>query len=161
MTIENDATDTIPSRPEEQEARAYVVLSLDDQLFVLDVAHVREILDMARMSPLPGAGSDVLGLIDLRGRAIEVADLAVRLGLPRSPAGGEGRILVLDGGGDRPRGLRVDRVESVIEIAPDAFEPAEYGQSGGAVRAITRIDGRLALALDGNAALGAGGGWPL
>lgn len=161
MTVDNDATVTTAPQIEDDEARTYVVLSLDNQLFVLDVAHVREILDTAQMSPLPGAGADVLGLIDLRGRAVEVADLAIRLGLPSSPAGGEGRILVLDGGGDRPKGLRVDRVERVIEIAPDAFEPAEYGQAGGAVRAITRIDGRLALALDGTAALGAGGGWPL
>lgn len=161
--------DTAPADPDapspdpEDAARPHLALSLGGQLFLLDVAHVREILDIPAMSPLPGAGPDVLGLIDLRGRAVEVACLAARLGVPGGMAEGEGRILVLDTAGpeDRPLGLRVDRVERVVDIRPDALEPAPAGAACSGVRAIARLDGRLALVLDPAAALGGGPGLTL
>lgn len=145
-----------PPTDAEDTARPHLALTVGGQLFLLDVAHVREILDVPAISPLPGGASDVLGLIDLRGQAIEVADLAMRLGVPHDPCGGEGRILVLDSGGDRPSGMRVDRVERVIEIAEAELEHVPGGSNGGTVKGVTRLDGRLALVLNPEAVLGSG-----
>ena len=138
----------------EDAARPHLALTVGGQLFLLDVAHIREILDVPAISPLPGGGSDILGLIDLRGQAIEVADLATRLGIGHDPCGGEGRILVLDTGRARPSGVRVDRVERVVEIAMSRIEAVPDSCRGDRVSGVTRLDSRLALVLDPVAVLG-------
>lgn len=150
MTIDADIF-APASTDAEDTARPHLALTVGGQLFLLDVAHVREILDVPGISPLPGGRSDVLGLIDLRGQAIEVADLAIRLGVPHDPCGGEGRILVLDG--DQPAGMRVDKVERVVEITEAELETVPGGSNGGTVKSVTRLDGRLALVLNPEAVI--------
>ncbi len=151
--------DTGPALPdcEEQAARTYVTLALGDQLCAIDVSNVREILDLLPMSELPGASREVVGLVDLRGQAIPVVDLAMRLGVRRAGDATGGRILIVEASPDAPPlGLRVDRVESVIEIEPTAVEPppdALRGWDRGTMAGVTRLDGRLTFLLAPTAVL--------
>lgn len=74
----------------------YLTLGIDDELFGIDIAHVREILDMRPISKLPHAPEFLLGMIDVRGTGFPIVDLRTKLGLPRVPATEATRIIILD-----------------------------------------------------------------
>ncbi|MFN3613726.1 MAG: chemotaxis protein CheW, partial [Rubrimonas sp.] len=80
----------------EPEPSTYVTFELAGQVFAVDVAHVREVLDMQPIARLPNAAGDVLGMIDVRGESIAVIDLPSRLGIMRSEAEADARIVVLE-----------------------------------------------------------------
>lgn len=96
----------------------FVTLGLGRELFAVPVEAVREILDMRPVFRMPEAPPYLAGLINVRGRAVPVIDLRIKLGLPPAPADESTRILVLDIAiGDRrlSLGLIADRV---LEVAP-------------------------------------------
>lgn len=143
----------ISSATEPVEPESFVSIQLSGEGYLVAVRHVREILDIPEIAQSPGAAPDLLGLIDVRGETISVLDLRGRLGLPRGAQDRDARILVLepaDGDDDtRPLGIVADRVLDVLEVAADAFEtPPRSAPSGGLVRRLTRIRGRIAFVLD-------------
>jgi purine-binding chemotaxis protein CheW len=101
----------------------YVTLGLDGDTFAIPVAAVLEILDSRRITRLPEAPMQVLGLIDVRGRSVPVMDLRACLGLPEGEASEHTRILVLDIGQGRVIGLMVDRVFEVTALDGAGIEP--------------------------------------
>jgi purine-binding chemotaxis protein CheW len=104
----------------------FVTLGIDREVFAVPVDTVREILDMRPMFRVPDAPVHVAGLIDVRGRAVPVIDLRVKLGLPKVPATDNTRILVLEVPG-RGRtlalGLIADRVFEVATLDPNSIAP--------------------------------------
>lgn len=145
------------------EPAAHLVFELSGQIFAVDVASVREILDLQPVATLPNAPADLVGMIDVRGQGVAVIDLAGRLGL----AGGgrdEARILVFEfGARATPIAAVADRVLAVAEIAPGEIEPAPRATGGwdaAALRGVTRMDGRIVMILELPALLGAGARGP-
>lgn len=64
----------------------------------------KEILDTRPPLPLPGAPAHVLGLVNVRGQALPMLDLAAFLDLPRDAAGGSAsaalpRLIIVETGG--------------------------------------------------------------
>lgn len=137
--------------PAAAEPLTYVAFELDGQLFAVDVANVREILDLQPIARLPNAPGEVLGMIDVRGEGIAVVDLPGRLGFMGGRGADDGRILVFELGGARtPVGVIADRVLGVVEIGAEGVEPAPAGASGWRAEALTgvaRIGGRLTMLL--------------
>jgi purine-binding chemotaxis protein CheW len=137
MPLIDDGLDEIEAdAPEgalaEGEARVLVTFRLAEQVFAVDVAWVREVLDLCAVAPMPGAPHDVLGMIDLREEPIAILDLAGRLGLPAA-GGVEARILVLTfGAGDDAVSLGVvaDQVLRVCEAPRAAVEPMPETRTG-------------------------------
>lgn len=82
-----------PSAP----GTAYLVCACGSERYGLPLASVAQVLPMRPFTPVPGAGSALIGLIGLSGRVIGVVGLARALG--RSDPAPNG-----DGGGDRPPG---------------------------------------------------------
>lgn len=101
--------------------------------YALPVEDVREIARRGRITPVPGAPPQVLGVWNLRGDVMAAVDLAVALGLAAATAdaAAEGRIVVAERGELRA-GLAV---EAVVEVGPlpAASEPAESPYLEGAV----------------------------
>lgn len=89
------------------------------QALPIDV--VREILVPGPITPAPGAPASVLGLAQVRGRAIPVVDLAVRLGLPAVAPTAERRLVVVNASYGASA-LLVDTVDEVATIQPGEFE---------------------------------------
>lgn len=58
----------------------HLTFRLDGQVFALDVDDVTEIIEWRRPTTVPAAPEYVLGVLNLRGRAVPVVDLSVRLG---------------------------------------------------------------------------------
>lgn len=74
----------------------YLTLGIDGESFGIDIAHVREILDMRPISKLPHAPDFLLGMIDVRGTGFPIVDLRTKLGLPRVAPTEATRIIILD-----------------------------------------------------------------
>ena len=104
----------------------FVTLGLDREVFAVDVAVVREILDIPTIARLPNAPGFLLGLIELRGQPVPVIDLRLKLGLPAATVSDQTRIVVLDilaAGRRLLLGLQADRVFEVTALDGTAVEP--------------------------------------
>lgn len=99
----------------------YITLQLGNELFAVDVAQVREILELAQITKVPTAPPYMRGVVNVRGRAIPVVDLRGKFGLPPAADTLLSRIVVmeleLDGEACVVGGL-ADSVHEVIEIEP-------------------------------------------
>ena len=73
------------------ESGQFVTLGLDHEVFAVPVELVREILDMRQPFRIPEAPAHLAGLIDVRGQAVPVIDLRLKLGLSPREAGTETR----------------------------------------------------------------------
>jgi purine-binding chemotaxis protein CheW len=102
-----------------------VVFNLGGETFALPVGTVQEILDYREAFQMPQGPEWLAGLIDVRGEAIPMVDLRVRLGLTAAAIGATTRILVVGvDTGERllTLGLIVDRVLDVASFSADAID---------------------------------------
>lgn len=109
-----------------------LTFTLGDQLFAVDVQRVREILDLTEISPLPNAPHDILGMIDLRGQGIAIANLASRIGASVTPQD-DARIVVFQfpsETGQTSLGVIADRVLRVREMVDKDVEPVPETLTG-------------------------------
>lgn len=108
------------------ETRHYITFKLGDELFAIDVAQVREVLEVAQITKVPTAPAYMRGVVNVRGQSTAVVDLRRRFGLP--PAGDtvHTRIIVLEltlDGEDTVIGAIADSVHEVIEFDPSNINP--------------------------------------
>lgn len=136
-------------------AATLLTFDLAGQKLAVDVRQIREILDLQPIARVPNSASDILGVIDVRGEAITMIDLADRLGMRRSGLAVHARIIVLELGAANAMqvaGFEADQVISVVEVAPDAIEPVPVPTAtrwrGAAVTGMTRLDGALFMIVD-------------
>ena len=138
--------------------RQLVVCALGSEEYGLPIEHVREIVRFAEPRPVASELPWMLGVINLRGRLVPVHDLATRLGVVTSPAGGRLRApegetpiprgttakLVIVDTGVEPVGVLVDDVVEVLRVEESQLEPVPSGEG-----LIARVGDRLVLLLDG------------
>ena len=101
----------------------HVRLRVASEAYAIPVEHVLEIADLGQVRAVPGARPELLGVRNLRGQILPVADLARLLEIPRTVP--PGRLLVAEAGGRRA-GFAIDEVSGVGELA----DPAEATESG-------------------------------
>lgn len=99
---------------------SYITFKLGDELFAIDVARVREVLDLTEITRVPTAPPYMRGVVNVRGSAVPVVDLRHKFGLPVTPDTVSTRIVVfeltLDGESTVVGGL-ADSVHEVLELA--------------------------------------------
>jgi purine-binding chemotaxis protein CheW len=113
------------SKPQQSEALEIMTLRLDGHLFAIEVAHVREILDLGPVTEVPSASPFVNGLINVRGKVVPLADLRHKFGMARTEATIDTRVVVIevDLDGDQTTiGLLADKVYEVTELVPAEVE---------------------------------------
>lgn len=102
-----------------------LTLELQGELFALEAARVREILDLVPITEVPGSRPFVNGLINVRGKVVPLADLRLKFGMKIDPPTVDTRIVVVavDVNGESLNvGLRADKVHEVTELAAAALE---------------------------------------
>jgi len=116
-----------------QSMQSWQVLTfdLDGETFALEAGLVREVLDIAPETAVPGAAPFVGAVINFRGRIIPLADLRLAFGLSRGETTLNSRIVVIEydlGGEPTLIGVRADKVHEVTVIeGAEAEEPPRVG----------------------------------
>jgi purine-binding chemotaxis protein CheW len=98
---------------------SYITFKLGDELFAIDVARVREVLDLSEITRVPTAPSYMRGVVNVRGSAVPVVDLRLKFGLPATPDTVNTRIVVLEldiDGQPAVVGGLADSVHEVLEL---------------------------------------------
>ena len=93
-----------------------VVFTLAEQWFAFHGEAIREVLADSEVYFLPGCPPSMEGVINVRGDIESVIRLRAVLGLPDGEISAKSRILLAKAGTLRS-GLRVDRVEDVLDVA--------------------------------------------
>jgi purine-binding chemotaxis protein CheW len=99
-----------------------LAFALGGERYALPLADLAGVLPLGRLTPVPGAPPELLGLINGRGRVCCVVDLARLLGLPAQPPDVPGFVVLLRRPGGAV-GLRVGAVESIRRVAPRELVP--------------------------------------
>jgi purine-binding chemotaxis protein CheW len=104
----------------------YMTFKLGDELFAINVAQVREVLELSQITKVPTAPDYMRGVVNVRGQATPVVDLRLRFGLPMGTDTVHTRIIVmeleLDGQATVLGGI-ADSVHEVIELDPANVVP--------------------------------------
>lgn len=120
MSIE-DITDTTQ----------FLTFKLGDERFALDVAQVREVLDLTAITRVPRAPDFMRGVINVRGSVVPVVDMRMKFGMSKNENIHDTRVVVLDLDLDGDRtviGAMADSVHDVMDLKPDQIdEPPRIG----------------------------------
>lgn len=97
-----------------------VTFGVGDCHLAVGIEHVQEINRQLELTPVPGAPSEIRGVINLRGDVVTVLDLHCLLGLPKLNRSRTSRNLILNINGERV-GVLVDHVSDILAISPEAI----------------------------------------
>jgi Chemotaxis signal transduction protein len=109
------------------EVRPYLTFTLDEELFAVDVAKVREVLDYTVITKIPRTPEYMRGVINLRGSVVPVIDLRLKFGMSKTENKLDTCVIVLEIQLDNETiilGALADSVQEVFELEPDQIDPA-------------------------------------
>ncbi|MBF0558350.1 MAG: chemotaxis protein CheW [Nitrospirae bacterium] len=109
------------------ETKQYLTFNLGDEIFALDVAKVREILDFTSVTKVPRTPEFMRGVINLRGNVVPVVDMRLKFGMTLTEKTVNTCIIVTEININNETaiiGALADSVQEVIELEPDQIEPA-------------------------------------
>ena len=132
----------------------FLTCRVADEQYGIEVLKVREIIGVLPVTPLPHSHEHVLGVINLRGRVIAVADLRTRFGMPYREPTEESCIIVVeidDGEESQTTGILVDEVADVCHVEEDqTIDPPQFDDrvDSSCLLGLGRADGRVIFLLD-------------
>ncbi len=109
------------------ETKQYLTFKLSDEVFGVDVAQVREILDYVKITKVPQTPEFMRGVINLRGSVVPVVDMNLKFGMAKTERTVNTCIVVVEvilNEETTILGALVDSVQEVFEIEPQNIEPA-------------------------------------
>ncbi len=105
----------------------YLTFRLGEEMFALDVAQVREILDVTTITRVPRAPAFMRGVLNVRGSVVPVVDLRLKFEMSAAERTVHTRIVVMEidlAGESTVIGALADSVHNVMEIDADRIEAA-------------------------------------
>ncbi len=109
------------------EMHQHLTFSLAKEVFALDIANVREVLELTAITKIPRTPDFMRGVINLRGHAVPVMDMRRKFGMPAAETTVDTCIIIVEvdyEGEEIIMGGLVDSVREVFEIAPERIEAA-------------------------------------
>lgn len=122
--------------PEAGDGRQYLTFVSAGQTFGIPIMRMKEIVPYEGCTRVPLAPGPIAGLINLRGRAIPVLDLAIRFGSSSTPVTRRSCVLIVDRveQGLPEMGIVADSVSRVMDVAErDREEAPSFGTGVSAV----------------------------
>ena len=113
----------------------FLTFTLGREIFALDIGTVREVLELTTITRIPRTPPFMRGVINLRGHAVPVVDMRLKLGMSKGEDTVDTCIIIVEidfEGEQTVMGALVDSVREVFEILPEAMEPAP--RMGAAIR---------------------------
>jgi len=103
-----------------------LTFTLGRELFALDIASVREVLELVNITRVPRTPEYIRGVINLRGRAVPVVDLKLKFGMGATERTVNTCIIIVEvclDGEDTVLGALADSVQEVYEMETSQIEP--------------------------------------
>lgn len=132
----------------------YLTFKLADEVFALDVAKVREILEITSITKVPQTPAFMRGVINLRGSVVPVIDMRLKFGMSPIEQTVNTCIIVVEinmDGDTIVLGALADSVQEVVEMEPDSIEPAPHigtRLNTEFIKGMGKVDGRFVMILD-------------
>lgn len=105
----------------------FLTFTLGKEIFALDIGTVREVLELTSITKIPRTPEFMRGVINLRGHAVPVVDMRLKLGMSKGEDTVDTCIIIVEiefDGEFTVMGALVDSVREVFEMTPDTIEPA-------------------------------------
>lgn len=107
----------------------YLTFKLDEEIFALDVAKVREILEYTSITKVPQTPDFMRGVINLRGSVVPVIDMRLKFGMTSTEQTINTCIIVVEVRMEDETivlGALADSVQEVVELEPEQIEAAPH-----------------------------------
>ncbi len=128
----------------------YVTFATAGLIFGLPIARVQEVFRPARITPVPLAGAQIAGVLNLRGRIVTAIDMRSRLDLQAREEGSAPMAIGIESCGES-FGLLVDTLGEVLRLSDGDIEANPVNLDGRLARVsagVHRLDGQLLVLLD-------------
>lgn len=119
------------------------IVSLEGELFTIDLQNVREVFVVESVTPVPGMPSGLVGVTNLRGAVVPLLDLRQMIGLSAETTL---KYAVVIRHGNWQVGVLVDTVPEIRTLTKDQFLPAPSGARDGGtpfVSSVVKLEDRL------------------
>lgn len=132
----------------------YLTFKLAEEVFALDVAKVREILEITTITKIPQAPDFMRGVINLRGSVVPVIDMRLKFGMTSTEQTVNTCIIVVEASMDGDTavlGALADSVQEVVEMEPENIEPPPHigtRLNTGFIAGMGKVDSRFVMVLD-------------
>jgi purine-binding chemotaxis protein CheW len=136
------------------ESIQYLTFKLADEIFALDVAKVREILEVTTITKVPQTPDFMRGVINLRGSVVPVVDMRLKFGMSMTEQTVNTCIIVVEislDGDSLVLGALADSVQEVVEMEAEKIEPAPHigtKLNTDFIRGMGKIDDHFVMILD-------------
>lgn len=126
QALENRKQDQVSRKAQQEEVvyHQWATFRVDHELYGIDVMQVKEVLRFSEITPVPGAESSVLGIINLRGNVVTVIDTRQMFRMPPAQPDDETRIIVVEFNESEVIGLVVDSVDEVLNLPQNEVDRA-------------------------------------
>ena len=121
-------------------SRQIATFVLDQTVFGLDILLAKEVYKHTNISPVPEAPSQILGLMNLRGKVVTLIDLNICLNRTKTKDNEDSRLLILKTNseilpyreekhladvdlGDDITGILIDRMDDVLSVEAEDILP--------------------------------------
>jgi purine-binding chemotaxis protein CheW len=128
----------------------FLTFFLGHEEYGIEILRVQEIIGMMPITRVPRTAPHVRGVINLRGKVVQVLDLRARFGMEPTEQS-EATCIIVVAAGSSEMGVIVDRVSEVLHIVGDDIEDAPaMGSEAGAqfLLGIGKTADRVRLLLD-------------
>jgi purine-binding chemotaxis protein CheW len=92
----------------------FIIFYLSKNQFAMSTDNTKGLLHHQKISPVPLAPNEIIGVFNLRGRIVTVCDLRVMLGMDKTTNPENSMILIVEYE-NHLYGLAIDRVQNVID----------------------------------------------
>jgi len=136
------------------ESIQYLTFKLAEETFALDVAKVREILELTPITKVPQTPEYMRGVINLRGSVVPVVDMRLKFGMGMTGQTVNTCIIVVEVTLDKDAiilGALADSVQEVVELEPGSIEPPPHigtRLDTAFIKGMGKIDDHFVMMLD-------------
>jgi purine-binding chemotaxis protein CheW len=139
--------DSTPENRSSVGSRRVCLITLEGKFFAIDLRQVREVFELQSYTPVPGMPAQLIGVANLRGTIVPLADVRTSLGISQSTIP---RYVLVVRHGSHQVGLLIDEVPEILTIYPgdilDSSAPGPTNQRqvvSGLIKAENRISPML------------------
>jgi len=138
----------------ESEINAYLSFKLGNEVFAVHTENVLHILEMCKVTKVPGTPQYLMGVINLRGSVLPIVDLRIKLGMQQAEKTINTCIIAIEITINKMQvimGIIVDSVQAVVEFEKtDLLPPPSLGSNYHSefIVGVTNINDNFIMVLD-------------